>query len=1155
MAKQHKTKKAKTTPQKKKAIGGSQKKKPSATVIKNKYAKKKTDNLGITDESFSDIFNSSNILFVLLDKDYRYIIVNDEWCRSNGKERKDVIGKKVSVVFGRKEYNREIKPVLDEALKGKTVNHIHFYNNRYYDRYLRPYRKGKKICGVVVISVDVTDQKKTEEILRVNEQRNRTLINAMPDMMFRLNRKGVFLDFKANSSSELYLPPEMFLGKNFRELFPPELVNLCSSSIDKVFETKQLQTIEYQLDIQGKISFFEARIDLIPETDETIFIVRDITKRKHAEEALKEMNEIFRLFMKHNPFYVYIKDENLKPLYLSDNFVNLVPLPIEQMIGKSMDELFPSEFSKKIVEDDKRILADGKPIEIIEDFDGRTYSTLKFPITISNVPKYLAGYTIDITERIKAERELQDGRKQLRTLIETMPDLVVLKNPDGVYLLCNPEYEKFYGKTEAELIGKTDYDFVDKDRADKYKKIDDDALKSNKLVFSIEEIVYANDGHKAVVELIKTRLVGSKGETIGVLTVGRDITERKDTELKIENERKRLHTLIETIPDPMWVKDPDGVYLVCNPAYEKLFGMKKNEILGKTDYEIVPQETADAFKINDTKALQENKTITCFEEITFPDERQKAFFESTKTPMYDAEGKLIGTLGIARNVTKLIEANKALKDSEAKLKEAQRIAKIGHWELNLINNVLTWSDQIYNIFELDPQRFPSSYKAFIKAIHPDDREKVNKAYTEAVANKTEYEIDHRLLMKNGRVKYVNEKCYTEYSELGLPLRSIGTIQDITEHKLIEAALQESELRYRLLFEQNPAPILIYERGSLKIMAVNEAFEKHYGYSQDEYLAMRLTDLYPQEEKGKIAKLILSLHGYRDIGEWHHIRKDGSVITIISRSNDLVYKNCIARVAVISDITDRKIAEEQIKNINLELEKRVSERTEQLAIANKDLESFAYSVSHDLRAPLRHIDGFTRLLRNSLVNESQEINRYFTKITESSTKMSSMIDALLAFSRLGRRSLQKSEINLNQLVNKVIRNYEPDLLNRNIEWHIGELPVICGDYNLIQLVLDNLISNAIKFTSKKEKAIIEIDNYTEPGSKHGFYVKDNGAGFDMVYKDKLFGVFQRLHTQEEYEGTGIGLANIKQIIQKHGGTIRAEGQVDKGATFYITFYGE
>jgi PAS domain S-box-containing protein len=1229
------------------------------------------------------LLNSAGVLLSLIDKEYRYFIINDEWCRVAGKSRKKIIGKKSSMFWDRKDFSKEIKPKIDDAFKGKTIHCQHWLKNVDGEKFcldicFRPYYNNNSIEGVFITAFDITDRKKAEEILIVSEHRNRSMVNAIPDMMFCINYDGIFLDYKANTNDKLYVPPEVFLGKKMADLLPPDIVGKCTNALKRMVETKTLQTFEYQLTIDEELFYFEARVVANPDADEAIFIIRDITKRKQAEEMRKVSEEKYRsLFENMLNGFMYCKVilEYGKPvdfifLEVNKSFESLTGL--KNVIGKKGSEIIPGirKYDPQMFEAYDRVVLTGKP-EIFETYIRAMNIWVSVSI-FSPQKEYCIAIFDVITERIIAEKDLEFERKRLRTLVETMPDIVVLKDTSGVYLLCNPEYEKFYGKRESELVGKTDYDFVDKEKADKYKNIDSDVLRNNKSVVIKEEIVYASDGHKAVVELIKTPIIGSTGKTIGILTIGRniteqteyanqfkkerdyvvnilesmsdafvalddnwcytymnekaglifnrnpkemigkhiwtefpegigqpfhlaydkamrekifvtleeyyppynkwfenyinpidngliiffkDVTERKKAELKIENERKRLQTLVETIPDPVFLKDPNGVYLLCNHAYEMLFGIKVLDIIGKTDYDVVPQEVADKFRKNDLDVLKENKSIIFFEEVKFSGSERKAFFESSKTPMYDAEGKLVGVLGVAREITKLMETNKALEESEAKLKEAQCIAKVGRWEINLSTNHLIWSDESYNIFEMNKDKSALSYDIFLDAIHPDDRETVNNTYTSSVKNKAPFDIIYRISMTDGRIKYVNEKGRMKYDESNIPIGIIGTVQDITDQKLISIALHESESRYRILFEQNPAPMLIYERDTLKMLATNEAFNKHYGYSQEETLAMRLPDLYPPEEKESIAKLALDLHGYQDVGEWHHKRKDGSFISIIARSNDLLYESHVARVAVLSDVTERKLAEEKIRTINIELEEQVSKRTEQLAAANKDLESFAYSISHDLRAPLRHIDGFSRLLKNNMAQESEETIRYCNKITESSTKMASMIDALLAFSKLGRKSLQKTEINLNQLVNNVIKHFEPDIENRNIEWHVGDLPTFYGDFNLMQLVFENLISNAIKFTSKKEKAIIEIEKYNIPGSRCGFYIKDNGAGFDMAYADKLFGVFQRLHTKEEFEGTGIGLANIKQIIQKHGGTIRAEGEVNKGTTFYITFNGE
>ena len=248
-----------------------------------------------------------------------------------------------------------------------------------------------------------------------------------------------------------------------------------------------------------------------------------------------------------------------------------------------------------------------------------------------------------------------------------------------------------------------------------------------------------------------------------------------------------------------------------------------------------------------------------------------------------------------------------------------------------------------------------------------------------------------------------------------------------------------------------------------------------------------------------------------------------------------------------EVSQRKHREEEVRKLNEELAKRAAE----LEASNRNLESFSYSVSHDLRAPLRHVIGYSELLQKqasaSLDNKS---GRYLQTILESAKRMGNLIDDLLAFSRIGRAESRKREVDLAQLVKEVVAEAGQDTRGRDIAWKIGALPVCYGDRSMLRLVVVNLVSNAVKFTGMRNPAEIEVgcvDNDTEVE----VFVKDNGAGFDMQYADKLFGVFQRLHLREEFEGTGIGLATVQRIIHRHGGKVRGEGAVDQGATFFFS----
>jgi two-component system sensor histidine kinase/response regulator len=253
----------------------------------------------------------------------------------------------------------------------------------------------------------------------------------------------------------------------------------------------------------------------------------------------------------------------------------------------------------------------------------------------------------------------------------------------------------------------------------------------------------------------------------------------------------------------------------------------------------------------------------------------------------------------------------------------------------------------------------------------------------------------------------------------------------------------------------------------------------------------------------------------------------------------------------TELAERKRAEDRVKELNQDLERRVAERTAQLGVANKDLEAFSYSVSHDLRAPLRHIDGFAHILIEKhslqLTPDAQQLLKH---IQEGTQKMGRMIGDLLNLARLDRRSMAFETTSLSPLVDSVVQDLKSETVEREIEWRVGSLSTVQCDPGLLRQVFANLLSNAVKYTRPRQRAVIEIGESTIEGQTV-FFVRDNGAGFDSKHAGKLFGVFQRLHTDQEFEGTGIGLTTVERIIRKHGGRVWAEAETDKGATFHFS----
>jgi PAS domain S-box-containing protein len=413
--------------------------------------------------------------------------------------------------------------------------------------------------------------------------------------------------------------------------------------------------------------------------------------------------------------------------------------------------------------------------------------------------------------------------------------------------------------------------------------------------------------------------------------------------------------------------------------------------------------------------------------------------------------------------------------------------------------------------------------------------------------------EKRYFHKDGRIIWVNISSILQRDTEGEPQYFITTIIDITERKQKEAALHESEEKFRNLFNNSEVGMYRTRLDGSEILDFNERYLKILNYSFDEVKGSPSRNLWASTiEREKLVRM-LKAHGSVTDFECEILNKQGEVLNCITSLR--LYRDEGILEGSIMDITERKKVEQEIIKLNETLEQRVIERTEQLEAANKELEAFSYSVSHDLRAPLRHINGFISLfLENKSTKLTEEELGYLSIVSRSSEEMGKLIDALLTFSRLHRSVLRKSIIDTLQIVNHGLEIFHQDIKVRGIDIRIGQLHETYGDYQLIGQVWSNLLSNAIKYTGKRDKAVIEISSYRENDGTI-FFVKDNGCGFNMKYANKLFGVFQRLHKHSEFEGIGIGLANINRIVTRHGGRCWAEGETDQGATFYFSLPDE
>jgi PAS domain S-box-containing protein len=585
----------------------------------------------------------------------------------------------------------------------------------------------------------------------------------------------------------------------------------------------------------------------------------------------------------------------------------------------------------------------------------------------------------------------------------------------------------------------------------------------------------------------------------------------------------------------------DFTYQSVNVAFETLTGLKN--VTGKNVSDVIP-----GFRSTDQKLLDIYGRVA----RSGNPENFEMFVESLKmwflVSVYcPGHGYFVSVFDVITERKNMVES---LRQSEEKFRNLFEQSPVGNSMTQIDGRIFVnrvFCDMLgYSEDELRE-------KNWREITHSGDIKMTEKIIQSQLNRETEISrLEKRYIHKNGSIVYAEVTTFLHRDKEGNPKFFITSLNDITERKLKDQIISESERKYRYLFESNPQVMWIYDLETLAFLEVNDAAVAKYGYSRKEFLSFTLKDIRPVEDVPFLLKDVEQTRNkLNNAGVWRHRKKSGEIIFVEITSHLTEFSNRVARLVIANDVTESKLAAEQIQRLNEELEQRVQRRTIQLEAVNKELEAFSYSVSHDLRAPLRAIHSFTRILREDYDKVLDDEGKRICKTIElSAVQLGQLIDDLLAFSRVGRTELQYSKIDMTSLA----RSVYTDLVNQDeagrIDFKVNKLHAAHGDIITIRLVMINLLSNALKYTSRSEKAEISVGSDQNDGEVV-YYVKDNGVGFDMQYYDKLFGVFQRLHSSKEFEGNGVGLAIIKRIVQRHKGKVWAEGAVGKGATFYFT----
>jgi PAS domain S-box-containing protein len=528
--------------------------------------------------------------------------------------------------------------------------------------------------------------------------------------------------------------------------------------------------------------------------------------------------------------------------------------------------------------------------------------------------------------------------------------------------------------------------------------------------------------------------------------------------------------------------------------------------------------------------------------------------ETTIVPFLDDHGKPRQYVAIRADITARKLAEEAARESERRFRMMADHAPVLIW-VSGTDKLCTWFNQQWLDF-VGRTMEQEKGNGWAENVHPDDLDRCLRIYTTAFDARVPFTMEYRMRRRDGAWRWLVDNGVPRYDAGREFAGYIGSCIDVTDRKLTEENLRASTkevVDLKAALDEHAIVAITDPRG--KITYVNDKFCAISQYSRDELIGQdhRIINsgYHPEDFIRDLWTTVA--HGRVWHGEIKNKAKDGTFYWVDTTIVPFLNEHGKPRqyVAIRADITERKQTEEKIGQLNANLEQRVAERTAQFQAANKELEAFSYSVSHDLRAPLRAVDGFSQAVLDDYgAGLPEEGQRYLRTIRSSAQRMGALIDDLLAFSRLSRHPLEKRSVNMAKLVHTSLHELGSPWEDRRVEVNVSDLPQCQGEPALLKQVWVNLLSNALKYTRKQERAEITIGCRHEKGSEI-YFVKDNGSGFDMKYAGSLFGVFQRLHRMEEYEGTGVGLAIVQRIVQRHGGRVWAEAEVNKGATFYFT----
>jgi PAS domain S-box-containing protein len=1027
---------------------------------------------------------------------------------------------------------------------------------------------------------DMTEQLKQQRALAESEEhfskafqatREAIAISHLPDgRLVSVNRR----------MEELYgAPAAEIVGRTAMELgiWGPETRDRLRSLLRA---DGKIQDLELPISTRSgatRICIYSAEILEFGGEPHAIAFVRDVTEQRRAEDERRQALERFSAAFTNSPDGILISRlRDGKVVAVNDAWVAINGYAREAVVGRTLAELgvWSGEERVAYVE---RLQKEGRVSNFLATLrraDGGMRQTLLSAIRIEmDGEPCIMSLGRDITEQRRAEAAKRQALERFQKVFDHSPDSISISRlSDGKVIAVNDAWVRLNGIAREQVVGRTapsTGQWLPGDREAVMAQVQSEGKVINRLT------TFRRSDGSLRRSLISVTPIDVDGERC-TLFIGRDVTEQQRAEEEVRSSRRLLETVIDAIPMSIFAKDLDSRYILLNKGMADYFGVPKEKLLHQHISRLPAPDAARTKSLaDDAWVFRNQRTLDQPDQILARPDGTELRYHSTKIPLFDQAGKLMGLLGINRDISEEKRAQEALRDSEHRYRSLFQAAMDCILVISPAGAIVDINN--FGCRTLGYTREELIGGSFARILDESKLARLLPRPPLTHAERRSLRAEQEVRAKDGSMRAV------EFTAGPLPDGNLLVVaRDVTERRRSETLLdniakgvssQTGAEFFRSLVmtlcRELPADMVFIGEvvaGGATVRTIaccsDGALARNFEYpllGSPCVLAMekRGTVIHPEG----VAEQFPDDAGLAERGMTGYVGTSlfdagGNAIGIlvaltrkpIERKEFVVSLLEIFAARAAAEI-ERSRSDARLRELNISLERRVRERTVELETANRDLDSFGYSVSHDLRSPLGALNGFAHLLRaREAEHLSAEGVHLLRQIETNATRMTNLVEGLLEFSRLGRKPVTRVAVPMAGLVKEVVEELSAEHRGRRMEFRIGPLAGAYGDPILLRQVWRNLIGNAVKYTRGRDPAVIEIGS--DPASGE-YFVRDNGAGFDMAYAERLFGVFERLHSESEFEGTGIGLAIVQRVVNRHGGAVRGEGQPERGAIFRFT----